>query len=348
MVSKPYTVGSLFAGIGGIDLGLERTGYFRTAWVCERDPYCQRVLAKHWPDATVFDDVADIGEDTPAVDVIAAGFPCQPVSHAGRRKAQDDERWLWPHVERCVRVLRPRGVLLENVAGLFTAGFDDVIGGLAACGYDAEWDCIPAAAVGAPHLRERVFIIATSGSTTHESVGEGWPSPMAYSDQPRPVRTIGGIVEAAGEGGQHTNITGPGRNGTAQAMADTTGEGPQRHGRPVTAHAAGHAAARCAGGTAQAMADTTSIRPSGPWQPIHTIGTAEDASRETDNPIHVRVGCHWESEPNVGRVANGVPRRVDRLRALGNAVVPQVAEYVGHQLFRVMGGADAFTQREAD
>ena len=145
MTDNRYTVGSLFAGIGGIDLGLERTGYFRTAWVCERDPYCQRVLAKHWPDVPVYDDVADIGDDTPAVDVIAAGFPCQPVSHAGQRKAQDDERWLWPHVERCIGVLRPRVVLLENVAGLFTAGFDDVIGGLAACGYAAEWDCIPAA-----------------------------------------------------------------------------------------------------------------------------------------------------------------------------------------------------------
>ncbi|MGB1627698.1 MAG: DNA cytosine methyltransferase, partial [Miltoncostaeaceae bacterium] len=146
---------SLFTGIGGVELGLERTGMFKPMAFVERDPFCQKVLARHWPEVTIFDDVEKMPAACPdPPDVITAGFPCQPVSHAGRRLAQKDERWMWPHVERCVRVLRPQGVLLENVPGLLTAGFNDVIGGLATCGYDAEWDCIPAAAVGAPHLRE--------------------------------------------------------------------------------------------------------------------------------------------------------------------------------------------------
>ncbi len=292
-----FSVGSLFAGIGGIDLGLERTGHFKTHWFCERDAYCQRVLAKHWPAVPVFDDVHDINEITPPVDVITAGFPCQPVSHAGRRKAQEDDRWLWPQVERCIRLLQPRGVLLENVPGLLTAGFSDVIGGLAACGYDAEWDCIPAAAVGAPHRRDRIFVVAYPaqlhghGSDYHPPVGArpgalsesrngGWPSPMANTYYERGDR---GARGQAGRGEQSEN---------------GSGNAPMAY--------AGSA---------------------GPQGPGHGWTTSNGASQ---NGI-------WSAEPDVGRVADGVPKRVDRLRALGNAVVPQVAEHVGRQMLRIMG-----------
>lgn len=339
---KPYTVGSLFAGIGGIDLGLERTGYFRTAWVCERDAYCQRVLAQHWPDVPVYDDVADIGEDTPAVDVIAAGFPCQPVSHAGRRKAQDDERWLWPHVERCIRVLRPSGVVLENVAGLFTAGFDDVIGGLAACGYNAEWDCIPAAAVGAPHRRDRVFVVAARPDVANVSTtGEWCPTPMAYA--------AGAGLEGANRKSGLEQRAGCGAGREQQAMADATrvwGNGVHDNARELARPETARQSRNGAGETL--MANASGIRRQGQGQPVHTGYPATHPARETGEPEHGGEPREWPPEPNVGRVADGVPRRVDRLRALGNAVVPQVAEYVGHQLFRVMGGADAFTQREAD
>jgi len=274
------TVASLFAGIGGIDLGLERTGLFQTAWFCERDPYCQRVLEKHWPGVPIYSDVREIDDSCPEVDVIAAGFPCQPVSHAGRRKAQDDERWLWPEVERYVRVLRPRGLLLENVPGLLTAGFDDVLGGLAACGYDAEWDCIPAAAVGAPHLRDRVFIIAT---------------PMA--DAPQLQR----------DGGD-----------------DNPGECPQAQSLPESGN----------GSWPSPMADAECSRQREQGQPRRPIHPAAGPAGQVHRPVNDGI---WAAEPNVGRVANGIPHRVDRLRALGNAVVPQVAEYVGHQLARIMG-----------
>lgn len=293
MSDNPWTVGSLFAGIGGIDLGLERTGHFRTAWFCERDPYCQRVLAKNWPDVPIFDDVTELGEGTSEVDVLAAGFPCQPVSHAGRRKAQDDERWLWPHVERLVRVLRPRAVLLENVPGLLTAGFDDVIGGLAACGYDAEWDCIPAAAVGAAHRRDRVFIVATPGAELRQHLPDaprngGWPSPMAY---------------ACGEGLERPNW---------QIRLE------QRPGR--------------GNNCGETMADASGIRRPRQGQPLDTGNPAQGEKGKTDQPVNGGIEGIWPTEPSVGRVADGVPRRMDRLRALGNAVVPQVAEYVGHRV----------------
>ena len=140
------TVGSLFAGIGGIDLGLERAG-MESRWFVEWDAHCQNVLRRHWPGLPVYGDITtvDWGSVEP-VDVLAGGFPCQPVSQAGRKLAQDDERWLWPEFERAICHLRPRYVLVENVAALLGRGFDEVVGDLSAIGYDAEWDCIPAAA----------------------------------------------------------------------------------------------------------------------------------------------------------------------------------------------------------
>lgn len=152
--------GSLFAGIGGIDLGLERAG-MACAWQVERDPYCRRVLAKHWPTVPRFEDVHRVGSHNLApVDLICGGFPCQPVSVAGNQKAQNDERWLWPEFARIIREMGPRFALMENVPGLLVRGHGDVLGDLAEIGYDAEWDCLPASAFGAPHLRDRVFILA--------------------------------------------------------------------------------------------------------------------------------------------------------------------------------------------
>lgn len=240
-----YSVGSLFSGIGGIDLGIEETSRFKTEWFCEKDEYCKRVLAARWPGVHIYGDVEEIDETTPYVDVITAGFPCQPVSQVGKRLAQEDERWLWPYVERSLGLLRPRGFILENVTGLITAGFGDVLSGIHSRGYDAEWDCIPASSLGAPHRRDRVFIIGTRREhDDHIPRGTAWPSPMAY---------------ACGEG-------------------------------------------------------------------------LEGAWSKGTTPDRVSEGRVWATEPGVGRVANGVPSRVDRLRALGNAVVPQVAKYVGEVL----------------
>ena len=285
-----YSVGSLFSGIGGIDLGIEETSRFKTEWFCEKDDYCKRVLKAHWPGVPVYGDVAEVDESTPYVDVITAGFPCQPVSQAGKRLAQKDERWLWPHVERSLGLLRPRGFILENVPGLFTAGFGDVLGGIHSCGYDAEWDCIPASAIGAPHRRDRVFIIGTRRELADpEGVLRGWPSPMADADG-TPRSTAGGTGQAVLGPRQIERLGRRGSllkdSGWPSPMAYASGEGLE-----------------------------------GSW----SKGTTPDG---------VSQGRVWATEPDVGRVANGVPSRVDRLRALGNAVVPQVAKYVGEVLAR--------------
>jgi len=156
---------SLFSGIGGLELGLERAGMTVVGQV-ELDPFCRSVLAKHWPAVPRHDDVRTAvdwwrSEQRPRVDVICGGFPCQDVSDAGRLTGIEGVKsGLWTHYAAVIRQLRPRYVLVENVPGLLSRGFGRVIGDLAACGYDAEWDCLPAAAFGAPHLRPREWILA--------------------------------------------------------------------------------------------------------------------------------------------------------------------------------------------
>ena len=149
----------LFSGIGGFSLGLERTDGFETVAFCEIDPFCRRVLAKHWPDVPIIPDVS--AEEFPAADVITAGFPCQDISDAGLRAGITGARsWLWRHVVRAVCLVRPKFAILENVAALLHRGMGVVLRDLAAAGYDAEWDCVPASRIGAPHKRDRVWIVA--------------------------------------------------------------------------------------------------------------------------------------------------------------------------------------------
>ena len=155
------TFGSLFAGIGGFDLGLERAG-MTCKWQVEIDPFCRAVLAKHWPQVKRYEDVRTVSwGDVELVDVICGGFPCQDVSDSGPKTGIDGERsGLWSEMERAIRILRPRYVLVENVSALLGRGLGRVLGDLATIGYDAEWECIPASAFGAPHRRDRIWIVA--------------------------------------------------------------------------------------------------------------------------------------------------------------------------------------------
>lgn len=156
------TIGSLFAGVGGLELGIERAIGGRVVWQVEIDEWCRRVLAKHWPDAQRFADVRSVGAPVLAeVDLICGGFPCIDISCAGSRAGIDgDDSGLWFEFARIIGEVRPRVVVVENVAALLVRGLDRVLGSLAALGYDAIWDCIPAQAVGAPRRRDRIFVVA--------------------------------------------------------------------------------------------------------------------------------------------------------------------------------------------
>jgi DNA (cytosine-5)-methyltransferase 1 len=154
------TIGSLFSGIGGLELGLEMCGLGPVIWQCDSDPYARAVLEAHWPGVKRYDDVRSIDAKTERPTIICGGFPCQPVSTAGSRKAQKDPRWLWPFFAGVIARLRPLVVFIENVPGLRTAGLRDVLADLASLGFDAEWGLFSAAEVGAPHHRQRLFVLA--------------------------------------------------------------------------------------------------------------------------------------------------------------------------------------------
>lgn len=184
---KPLNVLDLFSGIGGFSLGLERTGGFKTVAFCEIEEFPRRVLQKHWPDTPCYRDVRELtagrlSADGIAVDVICGGFPCQDISTAGKGAGLAGERsGLWSEIARLVGELRPRFVIVENVAALLGRGLGDVLGDLASLWYDAEWHCIPASAVGAPHRRDRVWIVAhpkimqRNGRDDNAKIGMGGP-----------------------------------------------------------------------------------------------------------------------------------------------------------------------------
>ena len=170
----------LFSGIGGFSLGLERTGGFETVAFCEIEEFPRRVLAKHWPSVRCYDDVRELSvlklraDGISDVDVICGGFPCQDISPAGTKAGISGERsGLWRHFARLIGELRPSYVIVENSAALLDRGMGDVLGGLASFGYDAEWHCIPASALGAPHIRDRVWIVAYANEGGRRASGPG-------------------------------------------------------------------------------------------------------------------------------------------------------------------------------
>ena len=167
-MSNQITIGSCFAGIGGFELGLERgIPNSKTVWQIEQNKYCQTILQKHWPDATIYDDIREIDYDKiQTVDIICGGFPCQDISAAGKGKGIEhgDRSGLWRQMHRLINHLQPRVAVLENVPALLwkNRGMHIVLQDLASIGYDAEWCTISARQFGAPHLRKRVFIIANT------------------------------------------------------------------------------------------------------------------------------------------------------------------------------------------
>lgn len=197
-VMQQLTFGSLFAGIGGFDLGFERAG-MKCLWQVERNPFSLKVLDEHWPDVKKYHDVKECGKhNLERVDLICGGFPCQDISHLGKREGITGERsGLWKEFHRIICELRPRFVVVENVAALLVRGLSTVLGDLAEIGYDAEWEMLPAYAFNLPHRRERIFIIAyPSGSGTW--VGRNWQCPQVEKVDWKGFLFLGGSGEDNG------------------------------------------------------------------------------------------------------------------------------------------------------
>jgi DNA (cytosine-5)-methyltransferase 1 len=279
-------VGSLFAGIGGFDLGLERAG-FETAWQVELDPYRRAVLESRFPHAVRHVDVRDVGAHNLApVELICGGFPCQGFSFAGKGGGYGDARsGLWAEFARIVGELRPDYVLVENVPALRTRGLGRVLGDLAALRYDAEWDCLRACDFGAPHRRDRLWLVAYPERARLEERDRAGQSPLAQP-QRRRRRAPAGQSSLLDEGGSPT-------------VADAEVE-PERP---------------------RLRADQPAAQRRG--RPRH--GRRPRRARDT-------ILDTWSVEPDVGRVADGVPARVDRVAALGDSLVPQIAEWLGRRI----------------
>ena len=283
------TFGSLFAGIGGFDLGLERAG-MRCKWQVEINPYAQAVLKKHWPDVARHDDVTTFPpEGDWSVDVICGGFPCQDISVAGKGAGLSGARsGLWYEFARIIRQIRPQWVIVENVRAFTSRGIDTVLGQMADLGYDAEWHCIPACAVGAPHRRERIWIVA-------HAVGDG----CCDVADAKGISRRAGLCKDGAEQDWHQPC-----DGCCEAIR-ARGNGRQGCGQD--------------------------------WSATGPIGLRGRTRADEDQCVPASSADWWVTEPDVGRVAHGVPSRVDRLRCLGNAVVPQIVEIIGRAIIAAEG-----------
>jgi len=299
----------LFSGIGGFSLGLEWAGMSTVAF-CERDPYCTTILNKHWPDTPVHSDVRNLdGKDyADSIDLVAGGFPCQPFSVAGNRRGSDDDRHLWPEMLRIIQEAKPRWVIGENVFGLINMALDDVQADLEREHYEVRKFVLPAVAVDAHHRRDRIFIIAYRDPTLAHSHGEGQLQQEGFE------REVGRWSGDSGEQGSH--------------VADAHGEGLQRHGQEHQLRGFGQEGqAGGSGDVAYTNGARGEVGVSGQesWQEGHS----GESHHQGDQQLRRSPRGEWPAEPRVGRVADGIPNRVDRIRGLGNAVVPQLIQAIG-------------------
>lgn len=316
----------LCSGIGGFALGFQWAGLSEPVLFCDIEAWSRQVLAKHWPDVPIAEDVKELASDprrlVPDCDILSCGYPCQPFSQAGIRRGEEDDRHIWPEIFTIIEAKRPRWVVCENVAGHLTLGLNTVLSDLAdKAGYEVQTFCLGAVALDAPHRRQRVWLIAAHTDSEPDGTGYGqegqWvgcaASDDADSDSQRSHRA---------EQHQHRNSEPTDRQERELGSA-----------RKVLA-GRGNAAEW----PAQNVADTDGERLQGQWSQSSRVGAEQrDAGDSCRRDIKSGVGgtlpnglSAWMDEPrDIPRVATGVKDRVSRLRGLGNAIVPQIAMQIG-------------------
>ena len=324
----------LFSGIGGFSLGLERTGFFETVAFCEQDKYCQEVLQKHWKGVKIYDDIKklegkEIQDRHGRIDICTGGVPCQPFSVAGKQNGTNDDRYLWPDMFRIIEQLEPTFVIIENVKGLINIQegmvFETVCSDLESEGFEVQAFVIPAAGVGAPHKRERVWIVGYSeynGSLTAEierrdfetnawaQEGENETSESERAGRP----SDNAVMENSRRSlRQRTSIRKEDENEIGKENADQH----QRSSRTSESD----------------VATTESQSSNSKYNRKESGETSEQKQIESRGSDSWSLReANWSVEPDVGRVAHGVPGRAHRLRALGNSIIPKIAEEIGRAI----------------
>jgi DNA (cytosine-5)-methyltransferase 1 len=322
----------LCSGIGGFALGFEWAELSSPVLFCDIEPWSRKILAKHWPDVPIAEDVKELANDpdglVPDCDILTAGYPCQPFSVAGQRRGTEDDRHIWPYIFSIIKRKRPSWCVFENVYGHVSMGLDEVLSDLEGEGYAARPFIVPACAADAPHRRDRIWIIGRNvGDTQHngspstaikrssqeasdnKSEGQSEASQSARASQSRDSASMEGSARAdnvADTSRLHSNGSGEySQQGQRQKpqLGDSGGSNNVANG-----DSSGLQGRENARGTSQSRAQRD-----------------KQSARRSQRPD----GQNWLPEPAVGRVANGIPRRVDRLRGLGNAIVPQIAMRIG-------------------
>ena len=345
----------LCSGIGGFALGFEWAGLSNPVLFCEIDPWCRKVLQKHWPDVPVHNDVKELASDSarlvPHCDILTAGYPCQPFSVAGQQRGAEDDRHIWPEIFTIVQAKRPAFCVFENVSGHISLGLDQVLSDLEdKAGYAVQTFCVGAVSVNAPHRRQRIWIIANADNSRQSASsrrGENCGNKSRHN-----TGRLRQNVGDTSDDGWHRGSTQAGREGAqdftkqpqfsvrsepsrpSEDVADSHGEGLQRHLEQQTKSADTFV------GCGEDVSDTNneglqgrlSGRQGAEWQGEH--GHARCSGTAHRQPAK----DWWAVEPPVGRVAHGIPGRVDRLKGLGNAIVPQIAMHIGLTIKAVRDG----------
>jgi len=322
----------LFSGIGGFSLGLEATGGFETVAFCDIEKYCLEILEKRYPGVPRYTNIKELNYETIKtdgvfpIDIITGGYPCQPFSVAGRKKGEKDPRHLWPEMFRLVQELQPSWVIGENVSGHIKLGLDTVLKNLESEGYSARTFSISASSIGANHQRERVWIVANSKQDNYfEQVRrrneEESGIQKKYREEHGQSRQSSGTSEVWKKSNRHENV-----EDTRQLGGGLEPSGNKESiGRGSYEKTEWSTNADQTSGSSQrgeVMANTSSKRTSrGETRREDAENVGQSSKRPWDG--------WWDIEPDVGRVAHGVPKRVDRLKSLGNSLVPSIPYYIG-------------------
>jgi len=326
----------LFSGIGGFSLGLEATGGFETKAFCDIEKYPRQVLQKHWPHVKQYEDIKELNyerlkaDGIDSIDIITGGYPCQPFSIAGRQKGEEDPRHLWPEYFRLVKELRPTWVIGENVSGHIKLGLDTVIEDLESEDYAVRPFSISASSIGANHQRERIWILAYSERNgllaaekqrsfekTISNQSKGKNDTLNFERTSSVSETKSDVENSRRSQWPRAEFRGENENETREENANQH----QRSSSPSSSD----------------VANTNDERLQRQWQSRNQFTPRFNSSRESSEEGQGTVGQGWwESEPNMGRVAHGIPKRVDRLKSLGNSLVPQIPYYIGKTILEVM------------